>query len=204
MLSLTNHSCNPAAARFSFGATVALRAVRFIPEGTEVTDSYGEHYCIGSAESRAASLLQQYYFKCSCEACRHHWPTFPGLSHEYKLKCVSCKQPIDYCRGRCLKCNLDYTKASRNEPLNVTTYNWREMLQQLKCITTEYDSVYQSVLTGDYSLENIRKLCYFIEFIDRYVQQPCQMYFEAQETLKHCFDRQGSYSFGCDYQVKTF
>lgn len=193
MLSLTNHSCNPVAARFSFGATVALKAVRFIPAGTEVTDCYGEHYCISSAETRAASLLQQYYFKCACEACQHHWPTYPSLSEECKLKCVICNHPIDCNGGRCPKCSLDYTKTSRTKSLNEVTYNWREMMEQFKHIKTEYEGAYKSVLSGENSSENIRKICDCIEFIDRYVQQPCKMYFEAQETLKHCFERQGSF-----------
>lgn len=192
VMSLTNHSCNPAAARFTFGATEVLKAVRFIPAGTEVTDSYGEHYCVQKEESRIASLLQQYYFKCACEPCRHHWPTYCGLQEECMLKCVSCNNSIDLIGGKCPKCNLDYSKTSRSEKFNVVTYNWMEVIVQLKRIKGEFDLAYKGVIAGNNSSENINKLCEFIEFIDRYVQQPCKLYFEAQETLKHCFDRQAS------------
>ncbi|XP_063859177.1 SET and MYND domain-containing protein 4-like [Scylla paramamosain] len=192
VMSLTNHSCNPAAARFTFGATEVLKAVRFIPAGTEVTDSYGEHYCVQKEESRIASLLQQYYFKCACEPCRHHWPTYCGLQEECMLKCVSCNNSIDLIGGKCPKCNLDYSKTSRSEKFNVVTYNWTEVIVQLKRIKGEFDLAYKGVIAGNNSSENINKLCEFIEFIDRYVQQPCKLYFEAQETLKHCFDRQAS------------
>ena len=193
MLSLTNHSCNPVAARFTFGGTVALTAVRFISAGTEITDCYGEHFCISRVEARTASLLQQYYFKCSCEACQHHWPTYFELSDECKLICMKCNRPIDCCRGKCPKCSLDYTKTSRTETLNVVTYNWKDIMEQYKHIKTEYEGAYKSIISGKNSSENISKICKFIEFMDKYVQQPCRLYCEAQETLKHCFNRQASF-----------
>lgn len=193
VLSLTNHSCNPAAARFSFGGTVVLRAVRFIPAGGEVTDSYGDHYCTSDREKRTALLQQQYYFHCACEACQHQWPNYFSLTLGCKLKCVSCYHPIDCKGGKCHKCNLDYTKVSKDEASGIVTYNWKEVAHQLEVAQTKYEDAYKNVLSGKISFEIIRKTCNFIEFIDKYIQLPCKGYFEAQETLKHCFDRQGPF-----------
>ncbi|KAK3884822.1 hypothetical protein Pcinc_010928 [Petrolisthes cinctipes] len=66
VLSLTNHSCNPAASLVSYGSVMVLKAIRHIPAGTEITDSYGEHYAMNPAKSRQAALLRQYYFTCKC------------------------------------------------------------------------------------------------------------------------------------------
>lgn len=172
---------------------MVLRAVRFIMAGEEVTDSYGEHYATSSVVSRIALLQQQYYFQCACEACLHQWPTYFNLSGECKLKCVICHHPIDCHRGKCHKCNLDYTKVSTNEALAIATYNWKEVAHQLKVAIAKYEGAYESVLSGDVSIENIKKTCNLIELIDRYVQMPCKVYFEAQETLKHCLDLQSPF-----------
>lgn len=170
-----------------------LRAVRFIPAGGEVTDCYGEHYCTSDIETRAASLQQQYYFHCGCEACQQHWPTYFRLLEGCKLKCVKCHLPIDLNVGRCHKCNLDYLKVSKDKASDTVTYNWREILLQHELAVTEYEGAYKSVLEGTVSSDVIRKICYLIEFTDRYIHMPCKAYAEAQETLKRCFDHQSSF-----------
>lgn len=172
---------------------MVLRAVRFIPAGEEVTDSYGGHYSTNDREERTALLQQQYYFRCACEACQHQWPSYFSLSVGCKLKCVSCNHPIDFQKGRCQKCNLDYTKVSKDEASGIVTYKWKEVVHQLEVAQTNYEDSYKKVLSGNISSEVIRRISNFIEFIDKYVQLPCKGYFEAQETLKHCFDRQGPF-----------
>lgn len=173
---------------------MVLRAVRLIPAGGEVTDCYGEHYGNSNLKNRTSSLQQQYYFQCACEACQQQWPTYFNLSGECKLKCVSCCHPIDCRGGRCHKCNLDYTRVSKNKALDSVTYNLKEVAYQLQVAISEYEGAYNDVLNGKNSSDNIRKSCNLIEFIDKYVHLPCKMYFEAQETLKHCFDLQSPFS----------
>lgn len=171
---------------------MVLRAVRSIPAGGEVTDCYGEHYGTSNVGDRIAQLQQQYYFQCACEACLQQWPIYFNLSLGCNLKCVSCHRPIDCRGGRCHKCNLDYTKVTKNEASGILTYNWKEVACQVDIAMREYEDAYKEILNGTISFENIRKTCNLIEFMDKYVQMPSKGYFEAQEALKHCFDRQSS------------
>ncbi|XP_071516427.1 SET and MYND domain-containing protein 4-like [Panulirus ornatus] len=191
VLSLTNHSCNPAAARFSYGSVEVLRAIRFIPVGTEISDSYGEHFGINEVESRKADLMQQYYFTCSCEPCKNNWPTYLSLSSELMLKCLKCSRAINCSTGQCAKCMLDYT-GSTNASLS---YNWKNVDGKIKLAKASYNDAYKDIVEGISSVENRDKVCEFIEIIDKYIQLPNKLYFEAQESLKHWFDRQGSCNF---------
>ncbi|KAK8740118.1 hypothetical protein OTU49_003049 [Cherax quadricarinatus] len=199
VLSLTNHSCNPTAARSSYGSIVVLRAIRFISQGEEVTDCYGEHYGINNTETRVAKLLQQYYFSCTCDPCKFNWPSYLGLSSKLKLKCLKCSKAINVDQGLCTKCKLNYNESSSNDvSTNVHLYNCKDIGQQIQQAVVSYDSAYNSIIEGKNSAENIQLVCDIIKLIDQYVEQPNKVYFEAQETLKHCLDRQGSCVFKKD------
>lgn len=192
VLSLTNHSCNPAAARSSYGNVVVLRAIRFIPQGGEVTDSYGEHYGISPCEARRVELLQQYCFTCTCEACVNSWPTYPSLSQSLTLRCLKCSVPLSLSNGVCKRCNTKYSNKECNSNGNTLMYDYKEIEEQTKIAANECQKAYDSIIEGLNSEENMTTLIHFIELVDKYVQHPCKLYFEAQETLKHCFDRQGN------------
>ncbi|XP_069188939.1 LOW QUALITY PROTEIN: SET and MYND domain-containing protein 4 [Procambarus clarkii] len=193
VLSLTNHSCNPAAARSSYGSVVVLRAIRFISHGEEVTDCYGEHYGIKSAESRMATLMQQYYFHCSCDPCKYNWPTYLSLTSKLKLKCLKCSKAINCDKQECTKCKLKYNESAGNDlGTGVGSYYCTDIDKQIKQAVINYDDAYKSIIEGTNSTENFNIVCEIIKLIDKYVEQPNKVYFEAQETLKHCLDRQGS------------
>ncbi|KAE8736990.1 hypothetical protein FOCC_FOCC017550, partial [Frankliniella occidentalis] len=78
-VSLVNHACHPNVARHSHGSVCVVRAVRLIPEGSEVLDNYGPHFLELETEERRAALSKQYMFHCDCDACRYGWPTLEGL-----------------------------------------------------------------------------------------------------------------------------
>ncbi|XP_064095006.1 SET and MYND domain-containing protein 4-like [Macrobrachium nipponense] len=191
VLSLTNHSCNPSAARFSYGSTVILRAIRFIPRGAEVTDSYGEHYGLKPLTQRRSVLQQQYYFECKCEACENNWPTYLSLSDKYKLKCLMCSKKIDS-KGKCTKCKVSFTELLSKNEIVPYMCNQKDVEKAVEEGVTNYESAYEKIISGDNSSEMKDSLCNIISLIDKFVSQPCKTYFEAQETLKHYFERQGS------------
>ncbi len=68
VLPLLNHSCHPNTTRFNAarGGHVVVVAAEDIPEGAEVTDSYGQSCLTSSREDRRRSLLKNYNFKCNC------------------------------------------------------------------------------------------------------------------------------------------
>ncbi|XP_059478886.1 SET and MYND domain-containing protein 4-like [Neocloeon triangulifer] len=73
-LSLLNHSCDPNVVRHSHGNTAVLRAIKFIPKGSEILDNYGYHFAVHSKEIRQSHLRSQYLFNCACPACSNSWP----------------------------------------------------------------------------------------------------------------------------------
>lgn len=94
---------------------------------------------------------------------------------------------------------LQYTEsASDKVSMDTFSYNWKDVDKQIKQAVANYDGAYKNIVKGINSEENRSIICELIELIDRYIQQPCKLYFEAQEALKHCFDRQGS----CDFRLK--
>ncbi|XP_068236458.1 SET and MYND domain-containing protein 4-like [Palaemon carinicauda] len=191
VLSLTNHSCNPSVARFSYGSTVVLRAIRFIPSGAEVTDSYGEHYGLKPSTERRSILQQQYYFQCKCEACENNWPTYLNLSDKHKLKCLICNKNIDS-KGKCTNCKLSFMEVLSKKEIIPNMCNQNDVEKAIEESVKDYENAYEKIISGDNSSEIKAKLCNVISIIDKFVSQPCKTYFEAQETVKHYFERQGS------------
>lgn len=198
VLSLTNHSCNPAAARVCYGSVGVLRAVRYIPAGSEITDSYGEHYATSPAASRQASLLRQYFFTCKCDPCTSIWPTYLGLPSKLVLKCTSCCSPVvDFSKEICPKCSKKYI-GKHTADLNLLDgqHNLRDLEKQIRQALQKYEETYNDVLKGNNTPENRNTICRAIHLLDKFVVLPLTTYFEAQETLKHCIDLLGSYRIG--------
>lgn len=194
VLSLTNHSCNPAAARVCYAGVGVLRAIRHMPAGSEITDSYGEHYATSSAEARKAALLRQYFFTCRCDPCTSIWPTYLGLPSKLVLKCTSCSSPVDFSKEICPKCNKKYIgKDTADLQLLDGQHNLRDVEKQIRQAVQKYEETYIDVLKGNNTSENRNTLCRVIHLLDKFVTLPFTTYFEAQETLKHCIDRLGSY-----------
>ncbi|XP_077605916.1 protein-lysine N-methyltransferase SMYD4 [Crocuta crocuta] len=70
VVSLLNHSCSPNTS-VSFVSTVAtVRASQQIGRGEEILHCYGPHRSRMGAAERRQKLRSQYFFDCSCPACR--------------------------------------------------------------------------------------------------------------------------------------
>ncbi|CAL4082007.1 unnamed protein product [Meganyctiphanes norvegica] len=167
--SLMNHSCNPATMRATIGDHMTSYAIRFIPEGTEVTDSYGCHYAMVETEFRQAELKRQYHFSCKCEACTGDWPIFERLSVTPKFKTLK--------------------DTNMNEP----SKEEEELQEKYKILKNNFQKAYPNIIKGDINDENKQIVKDLIEFFDKYIVHPCRMYFDVQECLKICLDRESSY-----------
>lgn len=85
-MSLVNHSCAPNVVRSNeVNGTQTLFVLRPIKKGMQLFDNYGYHHATHSKQDRQESLLFQYKFKCSCEACEDDWPLFFNLKKASKL-----------------------------------------------------------------------------------------------------------------------
>ncbi|CAL4069858.1 unnamed protein product [Meganyctiphanes norvegica] len=175
VLSLCNHSCNPATSRSSYGSVEVLLAVRLIPAGSEVTDSYGSHFSFQDKKDRNLSLEQQYCFKCNCDACMFNWPIYDCL-------------PISP--------SIRTSEIIMDKKLDESELDSKKSLQiQLKKVESDFHIYYNKILVGDVSEENTNAMIEMVEFLDRYCEIPSRLYFEAQETLKHCLDRKSASNF---------
>ncbi|EYU22920.1 hypothetical protein ABFS82_03G103400 [Erythranthe guttata] len=67
VISIINHSCLPNSVLVFEERLAVVRAMQYIPKGTEVTISYVE--IAGSTITRQKSLKEQYFFTCSCPRC---------------------------------------------------------------------------------------------------------------------------------------
>jgi len=166
--SLMNHSCNPATMRATIGDHMTSYAIRFIPQGTEVTDSYGCHYAMVETEFRQAELKKQYHFSCKCEACTGDWPIFERLSVTPKFKTLK--------------------DTNMNEP----SKEEKELQEKYKILKNNFQKAYPNIIKGDINDENKQIVKDLIEFFDKYIVHPCRMYFDVQECLKICLDKESS------------
>lgn len=78
--SLINHSCAPNLVRVTFGCKNYVVINRPIKAGGQLFDNYGFHHCLEDFGERQSTLLSQYMFKCSCEACAMKFPLFSDLA----------------------------------------------------------------------------------------------------------------------------
>ncbi|GAB2235212.1 hypothetical protein Droror1_Dr00027706 [Drosera rotundifolia] len=67
VVSIINHSCLPNSVLVFEDRKAVVRAVEFIPKGTEVLISYID--TAGSTITREKALKEQYFFTCSCPRC---------------------------------------------------------------------------------------------------------------------------------------
>ncbi|CAL8238088.1 unnamed protein product [Merluccius merluccius] len=113
-LSLLNHSCRPntslvfspplsdpagsAAGGTPRGVTLTVRAADDIAAGQEILHCYGPHSSRMPTVERQRLLLDQYYFRCQCEACTQQQKHSPSESPEHDgLQCDACKSPLEKC-----------------------------------------------------------------------------------------------------------
>ena len=94
-ISLSNHSCAANTSRTNYGRQGVVMATRTINTNEKVYDNYGHFYHTDPRETRQQVLAAQYFFPCSCLACKDDWPTYRELSRkDSDLLCYYCRYPI--------------------------------------------------------------------------------------------------------------
>ena len=78
-MSFFNHSCYPNALRLGYQNFQVVRIIRSVPRGEEVNIDYGFDFYANSIETRARRAQSQYFFTCSCVACRGNWPVYNAI-----------------------------------------------------------------------------------------------------------------------------
>lgn len=188
-LSLVNHSCVPNTLTTSLGSTKFLYSVSIIPQGAEITDSYGERYVSHGRTERRAALQQHYYFCCSCAACQADWPLFHELPMKPSLRCPSCFQALSgfTCHLCELVCTTDVTTKT-----GVQLYDAPKTQVQMNKCWAEYIKASAQISQGKVSPSLMAIVVNLLILLDKYTVHPNQAYVSAQETLMTSFDLMGS------------
>ncbi|XP_071534895.1 SET and MYND domain-containing protein 4-like [Panulirus ornatus] len=182
-VSLTNHSCVANTTRYSVGDKCILRAIRSIPKGSEVFDNYGFHFNVSTVNERQEVLLNQYKFKCCCEACRLSWPLYPhhtGESLIFRCPAPSCQRPCCYSTSSRNKCNMCGNQQQ-----------YTKLLQELEQQLTLFKDALDKLKKGQVSTA-LPILLSHQAFLDRYVVEPVKHYSDTQEATKQCYNYLGN------------
>lgn len=108
LCSLLNHHCAPNVTRMFINDKIALVVQRPIKKGDQLFDNYGYHFANVAKDCRQTELLQQYRFKCACDACKNDWPFLSDLKVGDKM-CLNKAKKV--CRELSLT-DLNRKKAS--------------------------------------------------------------------------------------------
>ncbi|XP_064087995.1 uncharacterized protein LOC135202501 isoform X3 [Macrobrachium nipponense] len=195
-ISIAKHSCNPNAALYNHGKTVVMFATRSIPKNTPITLSYVTQFRLTGTDVRRSILEDNYYFRCSCEACENDW--FPDFDEIFELKCFKCSKAIDLKTGSCPGCQIYYREGKEYKGSEKAPYNFflvKDKLYQAASICKKTKS--KMLSKGDCSGKNRTSIVNAIELMEKYVKEPCSMLLDAQEALRISYLREGSW-----FQVK--
>ncbi|KAL5715662.1 Histone-lysine N-methyltransferase ashr1 [Ranunculus cassubicifolius] len=98
VVSIINHSCLPNSVLVFEGSVAVVRAVEFVPKGTEVLITYIE--TAGSTATRQKTLQEQYLFTCTCPRCLQ-LGLYEDIEESAILEGFRCKD--DKCNGFLLR-----------------------------------------------------------------------------------------------------
>ncbi|ESO97141.1 hypothetical protein LOTGIDRAFT_143433 [Lottia gigantea] len=184
-LSLINHSCDPNVVRHSYGDFCAVRAIRNIPKGTEVYDSYGALYPLTAKKDRQEKLLSQYFFKCSCKACLEKWPLYFQIPNEvpyfYCEKCsgyLSIPEDGKTQRAMCDRCRYVQDMTPK---LDVWTRSDEIFAKKLK-----------EIIGGVVTSDALSVLLGHLKTLDQLIIRPFADYNDCQEAIKQCLNLQAN------------
>ncbi|XP_023343918.1 SET and MYND domain-containing protein 4 isoform X2 [Eurytemora carolleeae] len=133
--SMMNHSCVTTIINQFKGRRLLVRATRSLQPGDQVTNCYGPHYRRHAYQERQDMLLNQYKFRCMCEACadlkeRNFMKKFEARRCNFcdgsviDETCTTCDKQmktsedydaeIDGIVGELLNCGIQDTPGERN------------------------------------------------------------------------------------------
>ncbi|XP_052829237.1 SET and MYND domain-containing protein 4 [Octopus bimaculoides] len=191
-LSLFNHSCDPNVVRHSYGNLCVVRAIHHIPKGMDVIDSYGILYPVDDKEKREAELGRRYFFDCSCVACVNDWPLYDDIpSHSPYFKCEKCYQVL----GQFENEDQDFNCRNCGER-QVLSYRVKELM----IIEPKFDSIFNDVLSGDYSDETFSFLLKHLSLLESWICRPWQDLNNCQEALKQIYSTKANHYICVDKQ----
>jgi hypothetical protein len=182
-VSLCNHSCNPNVARHSNGRTCIVRAVRTIRKGEEILDNYGPHFLSNNLEERQKYLETQYFFKCTCEACSHNWPTVDKLQDGItQYKCINCSV------------NIGPNLLKLNTCLNCKKkFNYSKIEKRFHNMSRDFNRALEYLLQG--RLQECLRICIeYCDVMDQVVVHPNKLFVKFQQVVTLCWSLLGNTS----------
>ncbi|XP_071790711.1 SET and MYND domain-containing protein 4-like isoform X1 [Asterias amurensis] len=112
--SLLNHACEPNIIASFDGDVLSIRAIRNIEAGEEILHCYGPHAKHMSKEDRQRALQEQYFFTCSCDACKlATGDEMETCDWSNAYKCFKCSQPLMVKKGH-KKVGLCFNQKCKN------------------------------------------------------------------------------------------
>lgn len=185
LLSLINHSCDPAVVRHNYGNICVVRAIKPIKKGEEILDNYGALYPLTIREERRAKLRPQYFFDCNCDACQLQLPLYFDIPEDVPVfKCTGCSGPIfisqdkDLAEAECSSCH-------QKKDLTQTVMKLQES-------TNGYHVALEQVLAGVDMQAALEVLLKHLEFLTVHISLPWRDINNCQEAIKQCFATQAN------------
>lgn len=154
--------------------TVVVRSLRFIAQGEEILDCYGQHFLENDKKTRRELLEKKYYFKCQCVACTFDWPTILP-NDQFDFKCKKCSQTCRKNRviAECITC------GSKTEISKLYGLLQDSIKKRLTALTRMYDGNYADALP--LLLEHAR--C-----IDKILLEPSLEAIKTQQSIIQCLN----------------
>lgn len=188
VLSLINHSCDPNVVRHSYGNICVVRAIRNIPNGSEVLDNYGTLSALTPTVARRSKLSPQYFFTCNCRACIDDDPQYMKIQCEVPVfKCDKCSGPVfvpmknKYDMVPCSYCEHIHAVRPRLSSLTLSDETYRLAVKDV--VLSSCDNIDQSIVF----LEN------HLTLMDRLICRPWRDFNDCQEALKQCYAYKASH-----------
>nr|CDS27353.1 SET and MYND domain containing protein 4 [Hymenolepis microstoma] len=167
--SLINHSCDPKASVLMCDKGVMIiYALQRLSVGSEVSIKYQSYFYEKSTQERQESLRFQYYFHCSCVACRHDWNQ-KSLEGPEKLVCQKCGHFFTEDAEECQTCEskecLLMLKDLRNRVLPKLDQYLKKntcTFEESKDAATSINSVQDILAKPSYTLVELQKKHYAV------------------------------------------
>jgi len=181
-ISLSNHACTSNTSRSNFGTHGVWRAISTIYPNEKVYDNYGYHYHFEPKESRQKMLEAQYFFKCSCAACKEGWPVYRDLAgREPSFHCAGCNNWIGNSAEKmkkCKKCKKDLVAIMKvSKRLQDLSKNFRSILDDISEENAEI---------------NVKTMSNLIQEVEKVCKPPCKELITCQQVLIQAYGMLGN------------